>query len=164
MRDGGRTSVYWYGAIKWRFYRWILKKNYAIEQDAVDLWFNRRWMKKQLKDVSYDMVVSWIPWHLALVETDKPKVFWYDTTFIKTQPLYFADLCGSKFRRWLALDAKVAREAEAAIYPSESARQSAIVDYGAKPERVHAIPFGANFLGPGEQEVCRAQLGGGWSG
>jgi glycosyltransferase involved in cell wall biosynthesis len=156
VRTIGRTSVHWYGAIKYRIYRWFFNTQYMIEVDPLDLWFNRRRMRKQLRGVSFDLVFSWLPWQLLLVDTDKPKVFWYDTTFIKTHASYFPNLCAESLRYALQLDRQIARQAAAAIYPSNWARQSAINDYGALPDRVHAIPFGANMAAPTAAQVADA--------
>lgn len=156
VRTIGHTAIHPYGALKWRLYRWFAGKQYFIEYDPVDVWFNRRRMKRQLRGVEFDLVFSWHPWHLLLVQTDKPKVFWYDTTFIKTQPMYFPDLSRESLRSALFLDGTAAREAAAAIYPSEWARQSAITDYGVPADRAHAIPFGANTACPSAEQVADA--------
>jgi glycosyltransferase involved in cell wall biosynthesis len=145
VRTIGHTPAYLYGALRWRAHRLLAGNNYAIDHDPIDLWFNRRRMRRQLRGVEFDLVFSWLPWHLDLVETPKPKVFWYDTTVIKTMPMYFPDMDPRSTRACIAMDRKVARAAAAAIYPSEWARQSAIQDYGVDPQRAHVIAFGANF-------------------
>lgn len=46
-----------------------------------------------------------------------------------------------------AIEAKAIREAFLSLYPSSWARESAINDYGADPDRALEIPWGANIVG-----------------
>jgi glycosyltransferase involved in cell wall biosynthesis len=150
------NSLRYYVAVKWRFYRWVLRQNYLTDFDPVFRWFARRRLKKRLGGVSFDLVFTWLPWFLLLIETDKPRVYWYDTTFIRTRPMYYANLCAESTRDGIKLDGQIAREAAAATYPSEWARDSAVNDYGADPRHVHFIPFGANLEAPPEETVNQA--------
>jgi glycosyltransferase involved in cell wall biosynthesis len=152
----GNNGMFPYAWLKWHFYRKVLGQHYVVQQDPAVMWAAKRKLKAQLKDVPFDLVFSWLPWTLLLVETEKPKVFWFDTTYVGTQPLYYPNSSGETYRAALEQDRRIAREAAAAIYSTEWARESAIKEYGADPKRVHAISFGANMAIPAAEVVRRA--------
>jgi glycosyltransferase involved in cell wall biosynthesis len=150
------NSLRLYGGAKRRLYKRLLKQHFIYDFDPLLCWVARRKLNRQIRGVSYDLVFSWLPWLLLLVDTDKPKVFWYDTTFIKTQPLYFANLCRESIRDGIQRDGQIAREADAGIYPSQWAVDSAVEDYRADAKKIHLVSFGANFPVPPAEAVAGA--------
>ena len=77
-----------------------------------------------------------------------PYAIYTDNTMALTQRFYpaAARLSEDAAARWMELEAGVCRSANAVFTFSEFARRSVIDDYGARPERVHAVGAGANQL------------------
>ncbi len=84
---------------------------------------------------------------LALLKTDRPKVFQTDATFAGIIHQY-PEL--SEYRKDFIdeghhLERIALQNCDLAIYSSHWAARSAINDYGADPSKVHVIPFGSNL-------------------
>jgi glycosyltransferase involved in cell wall biosynthesis len=60
-------------------------------------------------------------------------------------PDWFSGLSQRGIRNGESMEARVIRGARLSLYPSEWAANSARTDYGAFPDRVHTVPFGANL-------------------
>lgn len=89
--------------------------------------------------------------HLAAeVDLNIPMVFCADATF--SGMIDFYDSFSRCAPGYLAMghrqEAAALRRCAAAIYASHWAARSAIVDYGADPNKVHVVPFGANVTAP----------------
>src|SRR3546814_548442 len=84
-----------------------------------------------------------------------PKCFCADATCANVVGFY--DSFSKAADEYLALGHQQERKAiancDAAIYPSDWAANSAINDYGAAPEKVHVVPFGANVTAHDPQVV-----------
>ncbi len=132
-------------AIKWRWYWRVRHQTYMNDLDPLSIWQIQRHVAKEASKVDYDVIFAWLPWMTQLVDSDKPRVFWYDTTYILTQPLYYPRIAPETHRQAMALDREATCQASAAIFSNEWSRESAIRNYGAAPQRVHVVPFGANL-------------------
>ncbi len=144
-----------YTALRYRWYRYVRNQMYFRDSDPINLWFLRRTVRKASRGVKYDAVFAWLPWMSLLAETDKPRLFWYDTTYVQTQPLYFPNICKASHEQSLKLDRQAARTAAAAVYSSEWSRQAAIDLLGVNPAKAFAVPFGPNFSQLPEADVVR---------
>jgi len=131
------------GDLKWHTYR-TMGKQFLTDADPLVRGGWYRSLQKRLRGRAFDAVVSWHPWATLLVPGSCPRVFWYDTTFIETQPIYYPRVTASSYRRALALDREAVHTATA-VYCSNASRLSAIRHYDADPARVHTVPFGANL-------------------
>jgi len=146
-----------YTAIKYRWYRDVRKQMYFRDLDPLNLPCLRHTIRRAVRGVKFDAVFAWLPWMTLLVDTDRPRLFWYDTTYVQTQPMYFPNVCPASHEQSLRLDRAAVAQSEAAVYCSEWARQAAINEYRAAPDKVHAIPFGANLSDvPTADTVARA--------
>jgi glycosyltransferase involved in cell wall biosynthesis len=76
----------------------------------------------------------------------------------------FSSMMASSIRSADRLEQLAIRNAKQLIYPSAWAARSAVQDYGADPESVHVVPFGANMdtwpsrekaLEPPPHDICR---------
>lgn len=85
------------------------------------------------------------PWVEA--DSGNPWVFFSDATFASLRRLYPAlnKLHPRTVRRGERFWAKAVKRADAMIFSSDWAAQSAINDYGASPTRVRVIPLGVNL-------------------
>ncbi|HMJ89673.1 MAG TPA: glycosyltransferase family 4 protein [Candidatus Acidoferrum sp.] len=140
-----RRKLHWVGG----------RRGYELWSDPLVFAARGRALRKAIRGMSYDVVFSWMPWCLRLVDSSKPKLFWYDTTFVQTQPLYFANLTASSTRRCTAIDRRATEEAVCAIYSTKWAADSAVRDYGILEEKVRVLPFGPNLEAPTDTEMIQ---------
>ena len=124
-----------------------------------------RMAEKQLKNTTFDLIFSpAASTLLAHLVTDIPIVSLSDTTFSLMHGYNpeFSNVLESSKREAEILELMATRKASLLLFSSSWAAASAIHDYGALPERVHIVPFGANFEGGGtlhepyqHQDTCR---------
>ncbi len=104
-----------------------------------------------------DVVFSPSSSSISFVETDVPKVFCADATFANVVEAYdeFRNCAADYVDKAHAQEARALATCAAAIYPSHFAARSAVEDYGADPNKVHVLPFGANIDIPSLRTVER---------
>jgi glycosyltransferase involved in cell wall biosynthesis len=92
---------------------------------------------------------------VAQLDVPYPKIFCADATFANVLEFYdtFTNCAPEFIDQGHEQDRKALANCAAAIYPTEWAARSAIERYGASPEKVHVIPFGANVNAPAEATV-----------
>jgi glycosyltransferase involved in cell wall biosynthesis len=83
-----------------------------------------------------------------------PAIYSSDATFRLVENYHpnYRNLRTSARRNAEMLERSAIRRADLIVYPTAWAAQSAIEDYGAEPEKVHVVPFGANILDPPSRE------------
>lgn len=91
---------------------------------------------------------------IALLKTSIPIVYMSDATFAATNEYYAASSNLLAISRIEAnfIEQLAIRKASRLIYPSQWAAGSAIRDYGARIERIHVFPMGANLDEPPTRE------------
>ncbi|MEO8971539.1 MAG: glycosyltransferase family 4 protein [Ktedonobacteraceae bacterium] len=102
----------------------------------------------QLRTHPFDVIVAAASTsEVAFVETDIPIVLVEDATFAILHNYYpqYSNLPKSVVREMNKLSDTAINKASLLIYSSSWAAQSAIEDYGAKREKVHVVPMGANI-------------------
>ena len=103
---------------------------------------------------------------LAHLHTQIPIVYLSDATHRLMVDYYveFSSMLASSIRSADQIEQLAIRNAKQLIYPSAWAARSAVQDYGANPESVHVVPFGANMdewpsrervLEPPPHDKCR---------
>ncbi len=97
---------------------------------------------------------------ISYLNVDVPAIFCADATFANVLDFYdeYKNCAADYVRRGHEQEARALRACAAAVYPSEWAARSAIQDYGADPQKVHVIPFGANVEAPSTAEIERAVM------
>lgn len=138
-------SYFW----KWKkvIYKNIFNKNYLIDFEPL-LYSLYSWeAKNRINDKNINIVFSPGSQIIAQMQTDIPKVFWVDATFASMLNYYgnFNNLCSKTIRDGHRMEEKGLKEARLAIYSSDWAAQSAVKYYGADPEKIRIVPFGANI-------------------
>ncbi len=95
---------------------------------------------------------------LAYLDTPVPIVHHSDTTFARIADYYpeFSGLWGWSRRQAHRMTGAAIRRATASVFPSHWAAESAIRDYGAAPDRIHVVPYGANLEDPPTDEIVLA--------
>ena len=92
---------------------------------------------------------------LSFLDIDVPKVFCADATFANVIDAYreYSGCTDDYVRQAHAQEARALETCAAAIYPSHFAAMSAVEHYGADPDKVHILPFGANIDVPPRHAV-----------
>jgi len=91
----------------------------------------------------------------AFLKTDIPIVLVEDATYDLLFNHYsaYSNLLNMSFREMDTLEKHATSNAQALIYSSSWAAQSAIDDYYVDPAKVHVVPMGANFANPPTKEM-----------
>ncbi len=97
---------------------------------------------------------------LALLKTDRPKVFQTDATFAGIIHQYpeLSEYRKDYIEEGHHLERIALQNCDLAIYSSHWAARSAINDYGADPAKVHVIPFGSNLGVELEERAVRDMI------
>ena len=84
---------------------------------------------------------------IALLETEKPKVFYTDATFAGMIGFYegFSNFCPETIKNGNYLEREALESAKLVIYSSDWAANSAIKHYHIDPSKIKVVPFGANI-------------------
>lgn len=114
-----------------------------------------RELARQVGDGDVDCVFAPDSTVLSCLDTDIPKVFCADATFANVVDAYdeYRNLASGYVDMAHAQEARALATCAAAIYPSDFAARSAVEAYGAAPEKVHVLPFGANVSVPPRRTV-----------
>lgn len=105
-------------------------------------------LEKELRLKPYDVIFTPVSsQQSALLDTALPIAYLSDATFRLLKNYYPSVRAWPEKRRQQSdfLETKMIERADALLYPSLWAANSAIKDYGASPEKVSVIPFGANM-------------------
>ncbi len=91
---------------------------------------------------------------IAYLETSLPILYSSDATARLMFEYYpeFTEVSARSIRQADELERRSIARADALMYPSQWAAQSAIEDYHADPRKIHVIPFGANFANAPDRE------------
>ena len=132
-------------ALKWRYYKYFEKKDYLLhrvpfitQQMAMDA-------AKKLAAIQAEVIVGTLTLPFAYLNCKQPIVFWTDATFTGLLDFYFNNTCQESVRNGHLIDQLALERCGLAIYTSDWAARSAIEDYGADPNKVRVVPYGANL-------------------
>ncbi|WP_404789621.1 glycosyltransferase family 4 protein [Altericista sp. CCNU0014] len=127
--------------------KFINKKTYLPNADPWMLKNYARQISQKLKNSDADVVFSATSIPTAYLECDRPVVFWADATFAGLHNFYeqYTNLDESVMREWNWLEENALQKCSLAIYASDWAAKTAIEAYGADPNKVKVVPFGANI-------------------
>jgi glycosyltransferase involved in cell wall biosynthesis len=136
--------------------RLLFKKNYNY---YLSILMSKRYAKiaaRQLAGQQFDVIVAPMGWaEIAFLKTDIPTIFVGDSTLgllFNTYPAC-SNLVDVSYREMEMIEKRVTINANALIYSSSWAAQSAIDDYHVDPAKVHVVSMGANFDHPLAKEV-----------
>jgi glycosyltransferase involved in cell wall biosynthesis len=84
---------------------------------------------------------------IALLKTDKPKVFYTDATFAGIMNFYdrFSHLSSQTIKNGNFLEQQALTSSKLAIFSSDWAAKGAIDHYNVDPGKIKVVPFGANI-------------------
>lgn len=143
--------------LKKQFYVRMLRKGYIVDRDPLFLRSHARRIKRHLNHNPTDIVFSPGSQGVSQLDCQQPIVFWADATFDGLLNSYseFTDLCAETITTGHAMEFEALKRSRLAIYASEWAANSAINVYGADPDKVHVVPFGANLTSEWSLEQIR---------
>lgn len=133
--------------LKRHYYDLVYKKNYQKDADPLILKNYAKQIAKKLSSISTDLVFSATVNPIAYLECDQPIAFWADGTFANIKDFYplYSNLDRTTIRDWHRMEELALEKCSLAIYSSDWAAASAIKNYGANPNKVKVVPFGANI-------------------
>lgn len=104
-------------------------------------------VEKKLSNSNEGIVFSPGAVPLAYLKTDRPLALWADATFAGMQDYYteFTGLHKITINHCHEYERSVLKKADLAIFSSEWAGNSAIKDYGANPDKIKILSYGANI-------------------
>jgi glycosyltransferase involved in cell wall biosynthesis len=136
--------------------RLLFKKNYNY---YLSILMSKRYAKiaaRQLAGQQFDVIVAPMGWaEIAFLKTDIPTIFVGDSTLgllFNTYPAC-SNLVDASYREMEMIEKRITINANALIYSSSWAAQSAIDNYHVDPAKVHVVSMGANFDNPLPKEV-----------
>ena len=93
------------------------------------------------------------------VPAEVPLVYASDATFrlVDRYHPHYRDTPEGARRLMERLERDAIGRADLLLYPSAWAARSAVEDYGADPDRVHVVPWGANLARPPDRELALAE-------
>ena len=141
-----RKNKYFHKGKEW-FYRKFLSEKYLIDRSPTVLRGYAEQIKKRAEGIKTDVFLSYSSIPVTYLDAGAPVIFWADANFadmIDYYP-YFTGLSEETIRNGNLMEKQSINNAAYAVYSSEWARQGAIKHYGADPEKVKVIPYGANI-------------------
>jgi glycosyltransferase involved in cell wall biosynthesis len=125
----------------------IFKKSIQYRRLPLFLKPMARRIKKRIGKLQPDLLFSPSSLPFAYLDLDCPKAFWADATFKIMVEYYpeFQNLPKKTLQSGELSEKRAIENVDLAIYASEWAAESAIRDYHAEPEKVIAVPMGANL-------------------
>lgn len=96
---------------------------------------------------NHDLLLSDTVYPLSYLTCDQPVVIWADATFAGMVDFYPGekDLSQSSLIKGHRAEKAALGNVQLAIFSSEWAAQTAVEHYDIDPDKVHVVPFGANF-------------------
>lgn len=137
-------------SIKHKIYTKFLHKNYLWAFDLYYLRYFAARANKSLANSSADVIFG--PGHggacpLPFLETNKPIVFWDDSTTAGLLNQYpnLTNLCSETLKNAQQAQQLLLDRASIAVFASSWAAQSAVDFYNINSDKIRIIPFGANI-------------------
>lgn len=106
-----------------------------------------RQLNHQIDSLKGDVIFASGSVYMAFVKSSRPIVFWSDATYANLINYYFSEneVDEITWSNGNAMELAALQNASLGFYSSSWAAESAVRDYQMSAERVHIIPFGANF-------------------
>jgi len=136
----------------------LLKKNFEYNHSFLLAKKHAKVVAQRLAGRSFDVIVTVTgTTEIAFLETDIPIVLVGDATFHLVHNYYpqFSNLLERSIREGNVIEDLALKKANSLIYSSEWAAQSAIEDYHTDKQKIHVVPFGANFDNPPPKEIIQ---------
>jgi glycosyltransferase involved in cell wall biosynthesis len=126
----------------------LLGKRFITDHNRILLWRLSRVFQPRVDSSNCDLIFAPLASvELASIQPDVPVVYLSDITWAKIIDYYPATSNLSKWtqREGFQIETQAMQRADALIFPSKWAADSAVDEHGINPSRVHVIAYGANF-------------------
>lgn len=133
--------------IKWRFYHYLLNKNYHYWAEKNHNKYYAEQILRKLASIHSDVVLSPDINYISYLNCDLPIVLWTDTLYIgliNSYP-YYSNLCKETAEQLVEMDRLILEKCDLAIFSSDWAAKAVITEYQVAPSKVKVVPFGANI-------------------
>ncbi|MBF2073838.1 MAG: glycosyltransferase family 4 protein [Synechococcales cyanobacterium C42_A2020_086] len=133
-------------SVKRQYYK-LRHQRYLHNPEPLILRNYAQQIRQKLSRLKSDIVFSITSRPIPYLECQQPIIFWSDSTFAGLLNFYphYSNLCQETIQNWHLLEQLALQKSQFAIYASDWAAKTAIDHYGADPERVKVVPFGANL-------------------
>ena len=133
--------------IKKSFYTRLLTKKYLMNRNPSLQMYLCKQVEKALSKLSYDAVFGIGEQPIGYLNTNKPIIFWTDSTFAAMVNFYpdYTNLCSETIKDGNKMQQLLLAKCSLAIFSSEWAANSALTYYDVDPTKVKIVPFGANI-------------------
>ncbi|HON06934.1 MAG TPA: glycosyltransferase family 4 protein [Verrucomicrobiota bacterium] len=130
------------------YYRNFSNKKYLALTEPLRLKSFAKQAQRKLKKINPDIILSPNLWSIAYLKSEKPVVLWADCTFAAMVDFYpyYTNLCRKSLNDGNRAETLNLNNCRLAIFASDWAARSAIEKYGANPEKVKVVPYGANII------------------
>jgi glycosyltransferase involved in cell wall biosynthesis len=125
----------------------LFNRNYLRDREPLTLHGYARQVERRLSRIKPNIIFSAGTLPIAFLQTNIPIVFWADATFSGMIDYYpeFTNLCAETIRNGTMMEQAALSNCRLAIYSSEWAAKSAIVNYDVDSKKVKVVPYGANL-------------------
>ena len=122
------------------------EKYYGWAEPSLSRGYGRQ-LARKLKDCPADAVLCTEVKHAAFLKTGRPVVVWTDSLYGGLFDYYqtFTGLCRRTQRDLQEMDRAAVKNCARLIFASDWAAKRAMELYGASPEQVKVVPYGANL-------------------
>ena len=134
-----------------RLYSRLIKKQYLPDRDISFSKAHSRELSKQINCIkNIDAVVTPGTVQAAFLKIKVPLITYHDTTFraLISHNSHFRDISKKSKYHGDIIESAAFKNADACVFSSQWAANSAIRDYQVNPEKVYVVPFGANLQHP----------------
>jgi len=146
-----KTNAKRFGQVVHKVSRLLFKRNFLFDRSIFLAKAHAKVVSKRLAAQSFDVIIAPMgTTEVAYLETDIPIVIVRDATFALMHNYYpkFSNLLNKSVREGYYLERLANERSSLLLYPSAWAARSAVEDHRADKEKVHVVPFGANFEAP----------------
>jgi len=130
---------------KWLYYKYFQDKQYHLHRIPFLAQRMASDAARKIATTQAEIIFGPLTTPFAYLDCKQPIVFWTDSTFANLLGSYFKNSCQESIRNGHLIDRLALDRCSLAIYTSEWAAKSAIEDYGADPNKIKVVPFGANI-------------------
>lgn len=129
--------------------RWIYRmmgKKYLSAVDPIVLKHYAQQVSEMLESSDADVILSLDAHPIAYLETEKPVVYFWDSTFLgNLEYPGFALLAPECIKHGHEMEQRALDKCHLAVFSSEWAAQTAIEGYAVRKEKLRVVPLGANL-------------------
>lgn len=148
--DGVQVPTPWRTRFRGWYWRFVKGWPYGYDRDLDVARAFAVQVRRKLKHLQVDCIVSPRSYPLAFLETNIPMASWGDATFHCLQGLYpgFDRAAPISLRHGEELEQRALHRCRLLAYATQWAADDAIRHYTVDPEQVRVIPFGSNCTTP----------------